>query len=57
MADQAGKLHLPMHFHTAVGIGDYFSLRQGNVLNLENVVRDVALQKRHVRPGSWRLAV
>jgi hypothetical protein len=40
MADQAGKLHLPMHFHTCVGIGDYFSLRQGNVLNLENVVRD-----------------
>lgn len=41
IADQSGKLHLPMHFHTAVGIGDYFSLRQGNVLNLENVVRDV----------------
>jgi hypothetical protein len=41
MAEQAGKLHLPMHFHTAVGIGDYFSLRQGNVLNLENVLRDV----------------
>ena len=40
MVDQAGKLKLPMHFHTAVGIGDYFSLRQGNVLNLENVVRD-----------------
>ncbi len=41
IADQAGKLRLPIHFHTAVGIGDYFSLRQGNVLNLENVVRDV----------------
>lgn len=40
MVDQAGKLHLPMHFHTCVGIGDYFSLRNGNVLNLENVVRD-----------------
>jgi hypothetical protein len=40
MIDQAGKLKLPMHFHTAVGIGDYFSLRQGNVLNLENVLRD-----------------
>jgi len=40
MVDQAGKLHLPMHFHSAVGIGDYFSLRNGNVLNLENVVRD-----------------
>src|ERR1700731_1200706 len=40
LIDQAGKLHLPVHFHTAVGIGDYFSLRNGNVLNLENVVRD-----------------
>jgi len=40
MVDQAGKLRLPMHFHSAVGIGDYFSLRNGNVLNLENVLRD-----------------
>ena len=40
MVDQAGKLKLPLHFHTAVGIGDYFSLRQGHVLNLENVLRD-----------------
>ena len=38
--DEAGKLHLPVHFHSAVGIGDYFSLRNGNVLNLENVLRD-----------------
>jgi uncharacterized protein len=37
---QAGKLNLPVHFHSAVGIGDYFSLKQGNVLNLENVLRD-----------------
>jgi uncharacterized protein len=40
LIDQAGKLNLPVHFHSAVGIGDYFSLRQGNVLNLENVLRD-----------------
>ena len=40
MVDEAGKLHLPMHFHSAIGIGDYFSLHNGNVLNLENVVRD-----------------
>ena len=40
MVEQAGKLHLPMHFHSAIGIGDYFSLHNGNVLNLENVVRD-----------------
>jgi len=40
ITEQAGKLHLPMHFHSAVGIGDYFSLHNGNVLNLENVLRD-----------------
>jgi hypothetical protein len=40
MVDQAGKLRLPIHIHSAVGIGDYFSLRGGNVLNLENVLRD-----------------
>jgi len=40
LVDEAGQLGLKVHFHTAVGIGDYFSLRQGNVLNLENVLRD-----------------
>jgi uncharacterized protein len=40
LIDQAGKLNLPVHFHSAVGIGDYFSLRNGHPLNLENVVRD-----------------
>ncbi len=37
---EAGRLHLPVHIHTAVGAGDYFSLRAGNVMNLENVLRD-----------------
>src|ERR1700732_3381204 len=40
LSDQAGKLNLSVHFHSAVGIGDYFSLRNGNPLNLENVLRD-----------------
>jgi hypothetical protein len=40
LIDQGGKLSLPVHFHSAVGIGDYFSLRNGNPLNLENVLRD-----------------
>jgi uncharacterized protein len=40
LIDQAGKLNLPVHFHSAVGIGDYFSLRNGDPLNLENVLRD-----------------
>lgn len=37
---EAARLHLAVHFHTSVGIGDFFSLRNGNVLNLENVLRD-----------------
>jgi predicted TIM-barrel fold metal-dependent hydrolase len=37
---EGGRLHLPVHIHTAVGIGDYFSLTQGNILHLENIVRD-----------------
>src|SRR5882762_3730165 len=40
LLDQAGRLRLPVHFHSAVGIGDYFSLRNGTPLNLENVLRD-----------------
>jgi len=40
MVDQAQKLRLPMHFHTAEGIGDYFNFHNGNVLNLENVLKD-----------------
>jgi hypothetical protein len=40
LIDQAGKLNLSAHFHSAVGIGDYFSLRNGHPLNLENVLRD-----------------
>jgi hypothetical protein len=45
MITEAGKLKLPVHFHSAVGIGDYFSLRNGNPLNLENVVRDPRYSK------------
>ncbi len=37
---EGGRLHLPVHIHTAVGIGDYFDLSKGNVMNLENVLRD-----------------
>jgi hypothetical protein len=37
---QGGKLHLPVHIHTAVGIGDYFNLSESNIMNLESVLRD-----------------
>jgi hypothetical protein len=37
---EAGRLHLPVQIHTAVGGGDYFNLGDGNVMNLENILRD-----------------
>lgn len=40
LVTEGGRLHLAVHIHTAVGAGDYFSLTWGNVLNLENVLRD-----------------
>ena len=40
LVTEGGRLRLPVHIHTAVGEGDYFSLRKGDVLNLENVVKD-----------------
>ena len=37
---ESGRLHLPVHIHTAVGIGDYFNLSQSNIMTLETVLRD-----------------
>lgn len=37
---EAGRLHLAVQIHTAVGAGDFYSVSKGNVLNLENVLRD-----------------
>jgi uncharacterized protein len=40
LVTEGGKLGLPVHIHTAVGIGDYFNLSQSNVMGLESVIRD-----------------
>jgi hypothetical protein len=37
---EAGRLRLAVQIHTAVGTGDFFSVTGGNILNLENVLRD-----------------
>jgi uncharacterized protein len=37
---EGGRLHLPVHIHSAVGVGDYFNLSESNIMNLENIVRD-----------------
>ena len=37
---ECGRLHLPVHIHSAAGAGDYFSIAGVSVLNLESVLRD-----------------
>jgi len=37
---EGGRLKLPVHIHSAVGIGDYFNLSESNIMQLENVLRD-----------------
>jgi uncharacterized protein len=37
---EGGRLHLPVHIHSAVGIGDYFNISESNIMNLENILRD-----------------
>jgi hypothetical protein len=41
---QGGRLNLPVHIHTAAGIGNYFSFSQSNIMNLESVLRDPRYQ-------------
>lgn len=40
LVTEGGRLHLPVHIHSAVGIGDYFSLSESGIMNLENILRD-----------------
>ena len=40
LVQEGGRLHLPVHIHSAVGIGDYFSLSESGIMNLENILRD-----------------
>jgi hypothetical protein len=37
---QAGPRHLEVHVHSAVGAGNYYYLREGNAMDLENILRD-----------------
>lgn len=40
LVNEGGRLHLPVHIHSAVGIGDYFNLSESNIMNFESVLRD-----------------
>lgn len=37
---EAENLHFPVQIHTSVGGGDFFNMKNGNVMELENVLRD-----------------
>jgi uncharacterized protein len=37
---QGGRMNLPVHIHTAAGIGNYFNFSESNIMNLESVLRD-----------------
>src|SRR5438309_1286355 len=36
---EGGRLTLPVHVHSAVGIGDYFNISESNIMQLENILR------------------
>ena len=40
LIQEGGRQHLPVHIHTAAGIGNYFNFSESNIMNLEGVLRD-----------------
>jgi predicted TIM-barrel fold metal-dependent hydrolase len=45
IAREAGRLGLPVHFHTGGGCGTYFMLNGANPANLETILSDPTLRK------------
>jgi predicted TIM-barrel fold metal-dependent hydrolase len=45
VAREAGRLGLPVHFHTGGGCGTYFMLNGSNPANLESLISDASLRK------------
>ncbi len=45
IAREAGRLGLPVHFHTGGGCGTYFMLNGSNPANLESVLNDATLRR------------
>jgi hypothetical protein len=44
LVQEGGRLNLPVHIHTAAGIGNYFNVSESNIMNLESVLRDPRYQ-------------
>jgi uncharacterized protein len=45
IAAEAGRLNLPVHFHTGAGCGTYFNLYGSEPVRLESLFNDAALRK------------
>jgi predicted TIM-barrel fold metal-dependent hydrolase len=45
VAREAGRLGMPVHFHTGGGCGTYFMLNGSNPANLESLLSDASLRK------------
>ena len=45
IAREAGRLHMPVHFHTGGGCGGYFNLQGSNPVLLESLFNDPSLRK------------
>jgi uncharacterized protein len=45
IATEAGRLGLPVHFHTGAGCGTYFSLYDSEPIRLETIFNDPSLRK------------
>lgn len=50
IAHEAGRLHLPVHFHTGAGCGSYFKLSGADRLLLESVVDGGVVCNHSLRP-------
>jgi hypothetical protein len=55
IAQEAGRLNLPVHIHSALGCGTYFRLADATPLNLESVFDDPALRNTTfvILHGGW----
>jgi hypothetical protein len=58
IAIEAGRLSLPVHIHSSLGVGSYFKASNANPLELEGVFDDPALRKTRfvLLHGAWPFA-
>jgi len=58
IANEAGRLHMPVHIHCSIGAGSYFRIANANPLALEPVFNDPTLRRTKfvLLHGGWPFA-